>query len=327
MDDTAETRPPRLAPLLLLGVLAWLALDRPGNLAGESAVAYRLVTTLVSVAVVGYVIWRFHGIIPAAIAVALLRLIDAEPPPAAFLQRSGDAIFLATLGLGMAACARQGRPGNVRWTLLAIGAAALAAGWYAVDAHATEDVVARDRLRHVTLLVATAAVLVGVGSRAGSWVDRARLVAVVLLIPACGFVAARLVRGEWPRLLEGGEWGSVTTEWRAAVQSGTWDAGAWCWAPGIVCAPLMAIGLWRTLARGRKQLRAGRPPLAWLVTAAGVSAVAAVGARPIASGSLALAALGAILSVFGVFDLAMAVIERFQLQPPEPGPSDVPRVR
>src|SRR5688572_27973587 len=80
MDDTADTRPPRLAPLLLLGVLAWLAIDRPGHLGGESAPAYRLVTALVSVAVVGYVVWRFHGIIPAAVAVALLRLIDIDPP-------------------------------------------------------------------------------------------------------------------------------------------------------------------------------------------------------------------------------------------------------
>src|SRR5687767_14872301 len=108
MDDTAETRPPRLAPLLLIGVLGWLAVDRPGNLGGESAPAYRLVTTLIAVAVVGYVIWRFHGIIPAAVAVALFRLIDLEPPSAAFLQRAGDTLFLATLGLGMAACARQG---------------------------------------------------------------------------------------------------------------------------------------------------------------------------------------------------------------------------
>ena len=37
----------------LLGVLAWLAVERPGNLAGESALGYRLFTTLVAVTVVG----------------------------------------------------------------------------------------------------------------------------------------------------------------------------------------------------------------------------------------------------------------------------------
>jgi hypothetical protein len=47
----------------------------------------------------------------------------------------------------------------------------------------------------------------------------------------------------------------------------------------------------------------------------------------LASGSLALAAVGSILSVFGVADLVLVLIERIELKPPEPGPSGVPRVR
>jgi hypothetical protein len=89
----------------------------------------------------------------------------------------------------------------------------------------------------------------------------------------------------------------------------------------------MLAGVWRTVARGRNSLRTGRPPLAWLLAAAGVGAIVAVGARPLAAGSLALAAVGSLLSVFGVADLVLALIERIELKPPEPGPSGVPRVR
>ena len=49
-------------------------------------------------------------------------------------------------------------------------------------------------------------------------------------------------------------------------------------------------------------------------------------ARPLASGSLTLAAIGAMLSVFGIADLIQALVERIELKPPETGPSDVPRV-
>jgi hypothetical protein len=329
MDDTADTRPPRLAPLVLIGVLAWLAVERPGNLAGESALGYRLFTTLVAVAVVGYVGWRFHGIVAAAVAVLFLRLVDSpEPPSAAFLQRAGDAVFLATLGLGMAACARQGLPGPVRWVLLALGAAALAGfGWYGLDTRPTDDPVVRDRMQHATLALAALAVAIGFSARGGTWRDRLRLVAVVVLIPACGIVASRLVRGEWPRLLAGGDWSAVIPEWRATIQNGTWETATLGGVPAWLVGPLVGVGLWRTVARGRKQRRGGRPPHAWLLTAGGLFAIAAVAARPSGVGSLVVASLGSVLSVFGVADLVLAVVERFELKPPEPGPSSVPRVK
>jgi hypothetical protein len=47
----------------------------------------------------------------------------------------------------------------------------------------------------------------------------------------------------------------------------------------------------------------------------------------VASGSLALAAVGTLLSVFGVADLILALVERIELKPPDPGPSNVPRVK
>ena len=61
MDDPADTRLPRLAPLLLIGVLAWLAVS-----AGEAAPGFHRVTTMVAVAVVGDATWRFHGLVAAA---------------------------------------------------------------------------------------------------------------------------------------------------------------------------------------------------------------------------------------------------------------------
>ena len=85
--------------------------------------------------------------------------------------------------------------------------------------------------------------------------------------------------------------------------------------------------LWRTIARGRISTKKGRPPLAWLIAGAGVGTILAVGARPLAAGSLALAAVGAFLSVFGMADLILALIERIELKPPEPGPPAVRPVR
>src|SRR5690349_10510937 len=115
MDDPTEIRLPRLAPILLAGVLVGLAVIRPGNLEGD-APAYRLLTGLAAVAAVGYAAWRFHGLIPAAVAIVLLRFADpASPPSDAFAERGGDAALLATLALGIGVGSRQGRPGWPAW--------------------------------------------------------------------------------------------------------------------------------------------------------------------------------------------------------------------
>jgi hypothetical protein len=170
-------------------------------------------------------------------------------------------------------------------------------------------------------------VAVGLMARGASWRDRARLIAVAVLIPAAGVAAAQPDRDAWLRLANGGEWAFLTDEWRGALANGHWASGAWCWTTPWVAGPLLLVGLWRTVARGRKSFWTGRPPLAWLITAAAVGTVLAVGARPIASGSLALAAVGAVLSVFGVADPVLALIERIELKPPEPGQSAAPRAK
>jgi hypothetical protein len=328
MHDPADIRLPRIAPVLLIAVLAGLAIARPGNLAGEADLPYRLFTTLASVAVVGYVAWRFHGLIPAAGAILLLRWADPTTPSGdAFLERAGDTVFLVTLGIGIAAGSRQGRPGNLAWLLLALAASVPVYGWLEAESLPTNDSMARDRLRHLTLGLAVLSAAVGLRARSVPWSDRLKLIGVVIGLPLAGVVAARLAHGHWPRLLDGGDWPAVLSEWQAAIREGTWSAGAWCWADRWIVGALMVIGFWRTGARGWKEWRLGRPPLAWLIAAAGLGALVAVGARPLAPGSLVLAAVGAILSVFGAADVILALVERIELKPPDPGPSHLPRVK
>ncbi|MBO0698976.1 MAG: hypothetical protein J2P46_11325, partial [Zavarzinella sp.] len=287
MHDPADIRLPRVAPLLLVAVLAGLAIARPGNLAGTTDVAYRLFTGLASVAVVGYVAWRFHGLIPAASAIVLLRWADpTAPPQAAFLERAGDTVLLVTLGIGIAAGSRQGRPGNLPWVLLALAASIPIYGWLCADSLPTNDPVARDRLRQVTIGLAVLSTTVGLRARSIPWGDRARLLGVVIGLPLAGIGAARLVHGHWPPLVEGGDWPGVVSEWQTAIREGSWSDGAWCWADRWIVGGLVVIGLWRTIARGWKEWKRGRPPLAWLIAAGGLGAMVALGARPLAPSSL-----------------------------------------
>jgi hypothetical protein len=327
-DPATETRLPRLAPLLLVGVLAWLAVARPGKLEVESGTAYLVATTLTAIAVAAYVGWRFHGLIAAAAAACLLWASDqpAATDPV-FAERAAEALLLASLGLGIAACSRQGQPRTFPWVVLAVAAVAVAAlGWYKLDVHPTADAVFRDRVRHLMFGLAAVTVLVGF-TTGGSWRDRAKLVGVAVGAPVAGLIAHRLTRGDWPRLLEGGDWPAVIGEWQGAFAAGTWHAGGWCWTGAWVAVPLVLLGLYRTLARGRRQARQGEAPLAWLVTVASLWAIVALSHRPGSSGSLALVTVGVMLSVFGVADAVLAVVERFQLEPPDPGPSNVPRVK
>jgi hypothetical protein len=325
MSDTALHRFPRIAPILLVAALAGLAIVRPGNLAGDAALGYRLTTTLAAVAAGCYIAWHFHGILAAAAVFILIRIADPqEPVHAAFVERQSDAIFLATIAIGIAAGSRQ--VGKLPWALIGIAAAATSLfGWYGLELPPADDPIARDRMRHITLLIAVLSAFVGL-LNSSRWSDRLKLLAATIGMPAVGVIAFRQVHGDWPRLLEGGELPAVSSEWKNAFGNGDWGAGAWAWTVPLIVAPLMLIGVWRTLARGRTEWKAGHAPLAWLLTVATIGAFAALGARPLASGSLALAAIGALLTVFGIADQMLALVERIALRPPEPGPSGVPKV-
>jgi hypothetical protein len=325
MSDTAPHRFPRIAPILLVAALLGLAVVRTGNLAGDTALAYRLATTLAAVAAVCYIAWRLHGILAAAAVFILMRIAEPnEPVHAAFLERQNDAVFLVTLAIGIAAGSRQ--MGRLPWVLIGIAAAATAVfGWYGLEMPPAEDLIARERMRHITMLIAVLSAIVAL-LKSSAWPDRLKLLAATVGVPAAGVVAFRLIHGDWPRFLEGGDWPAVIPEWKNAFANNDWASGAWVWTVPWVVVPLMLIGLWRTIARGRKELKYNRPPLAWLLTVAGLSVFAALGGRPLASGSLALAAVGAIFGVFGIADLIQALVERIELRPPETGPASAPRV-
>jgi hypothetical protein len=329
MPDHADARMPRLATLLWLGAMAYLMIARPGHLAGDNGLSYRMFTTLASVTFAGYVAWRFHGIIPAAAALVLFHLADPDNPiSTAFVERQFDAVFLGTLAIGVAAGSRQGRDGKLAWFIIVCVAAGLALfGWYGYKMPSPEDAIAHERMVHVVLAVALVSFVIGLLARNASWRHRLLLFVATLGVPSAGILALRYVHGESPRFLEGGDWPALVAEWRNAIANGAWSSGAWAWTMPWVVLVLLLIGLWRTIVRGVKERKHGRPPLAWLLAVAGLGAFAALGARPLASGSLALAATGALLSVFGVADLIQGLVERIELRPPDPGPSNIPRVK
>ena len=120
-------------------------------------------------------------------------------------------------------------------------------------------------------------------------------------------------------MLVGGDWLAVVSEWRTALQDHTWTNGTWIGFTPWLAVSLVGIGLWRTGARGWREWKQSRAPIAWPLGVAGISLLAALGARPIGSGSLALAAIGALLTVFGIADLIQALVERIELKPPIPG--------
>lgn len=328
MPDPSESRFPRIAPILLIGVLVGLAVFRPAFVGGEPAVA------LFAVMMIGYIAWRFHGIPAAAGAITLLCLADpAKLGDLAvlvrpFVEQQCDTIFLATLAIGIAAASRQGKAGRWHWIIIAMMAVAIAIfGWFGLLMPEATDPVARDRLRHVMLGVTALSLVVGMLTRSATWLDRLKLLSATIGVPTAGIVAARLNHGTWPAIFEGGEWSVLFAEWKDAFANGSWYAGLWAWSVPWLVASLLLIGIWRTVMRGLKEWNQGRRPLAWVLTAASIGAFAAVGARLVASGSLLLAALGAILSVFGVADLIQSLVERIELRPPEPGPTDIPRVK
>ncbi len=327
MKESAPERFPRLAPILLVAALTGLVVVRPGNLAGDEALGYRLFTTLTSVIAVCYIAWRFHGLLAAATVLLFFRMSEpASPVPAVFSERASDALFLATLLIGLAAGTRQGRPGKWQWLLIGVWAGVASFAWYRVSELHSDDLVAHERIWQIMLLIAVLSAVIGLLTRHATWADRGRLILATIGPPAIGATCLRLIHGQWPPVFQGGDWSTVYSEWNNAIRNGDWANGVWAWTmPGVVAA-LLLIGVWRTVARGLKEWQVGRPPLAWLLTIASIGVFAALGGRPLGSGSLALAAMGALLSVFGIADLILALVERIELRPPDPGPAIVPKV-
>ena len=115
-----------------------------------------------------------------------------------------------------------------------------------------QDTIARDRMRHITLLIAVLSAFIGL-LKCSTWYDRLKLLAATVGMPAAGVIAFRLLHGDWPRLFEGGDWRAVFAEWKTAFANNDWLAGTWAWTLPWVVVPLMLIGFWRapSLAAGR----------------------------------------------------------------------------
>src|SRR5262249_7552951 len=156
------------------------------------------------------------------------RLADPdEPVHAAFIERQSDTFFLATLAIGIAAGSRQ--VGKLPWALIGLAAAATAIfGWYGLEMPPAEDPIARDRLRPITILIAVLSGVVGLLNSC-SWSDRLKLLAATIGMPAAGIIVFKLHYGDWPRLLEGGDWRDVPSEWNNAIQNWSWTAATWAW--------------------------------------------------------------------------------------------------
>jgi hypothetical protein len=99
----------------------------------------------------------------------------------------------------------------------------------------------------------------------------------------------------------------------------TAELNEWCWPTPWLVLPLAAWGLWRGVRRGGLNWRQGRAPLAWVVPAYALAALAAVALQPASvrtASYLPLATLATFLAVFCAADLLRAGIERMRLAPP-----------
>src|SRR5881394_555294 len=102
MHDPADIRLPRIAPVLLIGALVGLAFLQPREPFGSASFGYLLFTKLTALAVVGYIAWRFHGLLAAAAVMYLLHLVDSLALAAeAWAERAFDLVFLGTLTVGV----------------------------------------------------------------------------------------------------------------------------------------------------------------------------------------------------------------------------------
>jgi hypothetical protein len=101
------------------------------------------------------------------------------------------------------------------------------------------------------------------------------------------------------------------------------DAGEqlrhWAWPAAWVVLPLLALGLWRAVRRGRKEFTARRPPLAWVLVLYTFAELAGLTLYPRGrpeSVLLPLTALALLLAFFGVAELARALTRPLILPPP-----------
>jgi hypothetical protein len=110
-----------------------------------------------------------------------------------------------------------------------------------------------------------------------------------------------------PKTDNGGDLGLIVTEMER------WGVAA------ILTLAMMVVGFWRSLRRGWKCWRGGKPPLAWVLTLFALVDLAGIILHPPHAAGIALlsfAPVAVLLNVFGVADLVQGLGERLVLAPP-----------
>jgi hypothetical protein len=277
------------------------------------------------------VLWRLQGWLWGLGAALLLLLhpLTAEWPPPFEQALRGEALELLTLAAVAAGWALLARPASagVAWLLVAL--LLIVSGALAWAALPLTGLVAGLLMAFGLPLGAVLALVRGPRPRPGNVVAAC---ALGLLTPAAALLLAPLTVNllGWP-VGPGVEATSGPLDLLSAALAE--DAAGlearravieqlprWAWPAAWVVLPLALVGLWCALRRGRRDFRAGRPPVGWLLVLYALAEVVAVLLHPkglLATVAVPLAALALLLAVYGVAEVASALLRPLRLLTPE----------
>jgi hypothetical protein len=167
---------------------------------------------------------------------------------------------------------------------------------------------------------------------APSWLNIGAAALLGLVVPAGGVLLAPLAvrHFRWQQIPVQPAIGDPLDYWEEVVSTPVEDfqvdafrpaqLNQWAWPRGWVVLPLMAWGLWCSFRRGWKQSARRKPPVAWVLTLFALIELAGACLRPGSEAEvplLSLAALAALLSVFGIADVLRGFMEKLVLAPPQ----------
>lgn len=291
-----ESGLPRVS--LVLGVLALLGI-------ALSVPASECVNTCIIAGLVGYLAWRFHGLLVAGLALLLI-VLHGVPE-----QGMAPTItYLLALVGGIMAWVTADRRGGRLW----LGPYGLVAAMLVLFIHQQSHHLTPEAIR----MLQASGVLLVLGGLWGlvAWrrwdgFQALAVVGIALLGVSVLTIAhmARVLSPEWWSL---DAWRTCGADWRAWLFDAFDRSEPWCWASAWALLPLMAIGLWQMLTRSRKQRQTGHAPTALL---AGVGIGGGFLATLPENGYF-LHLVAIVLPLFGVADLTQTLVERLQLTPP-----------
>jgi hypothetical protein len=235
----------------------------------------------------------------------------------------GHVAAFAALSLSLVVTGQSGKQGNglfwVSALLLAGGVSGSA--WYRVAQISVSPLVEQTIHEARLLLLALGVMAVGgaIGALGGRGHRRWAPFAFMLVIVGGGLSYAMIQLSlDLNAITRAAQWPELMADWNRCF-SGDLVARAesWSWGWPEVIAPLLAIGLWRLLARGCRQRRAGETPvdLELFVFAIGLLAIL-IPSSSTSSPSIGLLWAASVLPLFGVADLVKLLFEQLKLAPP-----------